>query len=46
MADASDRIGMTEIGHITGLYAMWESYSPGLGPDHRQLRRRRGSAST
>lgn len=31
--DAKDRQGMTEIGHITGLYAMWDEYRqrhPGL----------------
>ena len=33
MADAPDRIGMTEIGHITGLYEMWDELlarHPGL----------------
>jgi len=33
MADAPDRVGMTEIGHITGLYAFWDELlarHPGL----------------
>ncbi|MBP8122127.1 MAG: alpha-galactosidase [Caldilineaceae bacterium] len=33
MADAPDRVGMTEIGHITGLYAFWDDllvHHPGL----------------
>ena len=33
MADAPDRVGMTEIGHVTGLYAFWDELlarHPGL----------------
>jgi alpha-galactosidase len=37
MADAPDRVGMTEIGHITGLYAFWDELlarHPGLFIDN------------
>ena len=37
MADAPDRMGMTEIGHITGLYAFWDELlarHPGLVIDN------------
>jgi alpha-galactosidase len=37
LADAPDRVGMTEIGHITGLYAFWDELlarHPGLMIDN------------
>jgi len=37
LADAPDRVGMTEIGHITGLYAFWDELlarHPGLVIDN------------
>ena len=30
LADTPDRIGMTEIGHVEGLYKMWDDCSPGI----------------
>ena len=41
-ADAPDRVGMTEIRYIEGLYAFWDALSPAAsGPLDRQLLQRR-----
>ena len=41
-SDAPDRVGMSEIRHITGMYAMWDEFAPAAsGSSHRQLLQRR-----